>query len=456
MNSAQVISLFTQSLVKIGPDMRPVNDLAIQHSDIGSREFRFKLPPNANFHDGSVLDCEDVLASFEQASGEGSRIRSSFEIVSTMKCESPLDFVVQLSEAKASFLAADLAMVKIIPKEIASSTDRAAPIGSGPYKFYKRENRDIIFKKFHSFIRYENGKKVEHPYFFDTIVVRSIQDPTTRWLSLRSGEVDALINALSAQKVEEARLVDSLIVHEKAGNSFQYLGMNLRLDLFKNPKVRQAIAHSIDRDTIIEHKLNNLATLASSVLSPLNYYHRKDLPNYPFNLDKARSLLKEAGIQNPQIELKTSTDKDMYSIILVIQDQLEKAGFKVSLRPYEFATFFSDVKKGNFEMFSLRWVSVVEPDILYKIFHSSQTPPGRNRVYFEHKEFDALVEKGARESDIKKRKIYYDKAQEIVARELPYIPLWYPKNIAVTSSRIKDFDLSPIGTWDSLVRARKE
>jgi peptide/nickel transport system substrate-binding protein len=141
---------------------------------------------------------------------------------------------------------------------------------------------------------------------------------------------------------------------------------------------------------------------------------------------------------------------------MVIKEQLERVGLKVSLKPYEFATFFSDVQKGNFEMFSLRWVAVTEPDILFKIFHSKEIPPGRNRVYFNNKEIDKILEAASRESDAVKRKALYSQAQKIVAEELPYVPLWYPDNIAVTTSKLKDFELSSIGNWASILKARKE
>jgi peptide/nickel transport system substrate-binding protein len=456
MNSAQVISLFSQSLLKINNEMLPESDLAVSYSDQDARIFEFVLPQDAMFHDESPVTCDDVLASFEQANSEGSRIKSAFEDVKEFSCPSAEKFRIELTKSKASFLAGDVTAVRIMPRKFARSAAEAPPIGSGPYKFVKRHNRDIIFERFDGFARYKDGVREKNPYFFDTIIVRSVQDPTTRWLSLTSGEIDVLINALSPQKVVEARGVAGLQVHERPGNTFQYLGFNLRLPKFKDVRVRKAIAHAIDRDAIIEHKLFGLASKATSVLSPLNYYHKQELPEYNYNPELAKSLLKEAKAENFEIELKTSSDRDVTSIAMIIKEQLEQVGLRVVLRPYEFATFFSDVQKGNFEMFSLRWVAVTEPDILHKIFHSSQIPPGRNRVYFSNKELDRLVDAGSSEPNTAKRKVHYDRVQEIVATELPYVPLWYPNNVAVTSTRIKDYTLNPIGTWASLLEARKE
>jgi len=456
MNSAQVISLFSQSLMQINDKMLPETDLAISYTDTNAQIFEFVLPQDAVFHDGSPLSCEDVLASFLQASGETSRIKSAFEDVKEYSCPESHRFRIELKNPKASFLAGDVTAVRILPKKIVSSSGEAAPIGSGPYKYVSRDSRDIVFERFDKFARYKNGARENKPYFFDRIVVRTVQDPTTRWLSLTSGEIDVLVNALSPQKVVEARSVPGLQVFEKPGNTFQYLGFNLRLPKFKDVRVRHAIAHAIDRDAIIQHKLYGLASKANSVISPLNYYHKKDLKDYAYDPETAKKLLKDAKMEKLELEIKTSSDRDVTSIAMVIKEQLERVGIKVTLKPYEFATFFSDVQKGNFETFSLRWVAVTEPDIMHKIFHSSQVPPGRNRVHFSNKELDALVDAGARESDVSKRKALYDRAQEIVADEMPYVPLWYPSNVVVATDRLKDYTLSPIGTWASLLDGRKE
>lgn len=456
MNATQVVGLFTQSLIRVNDQMLPEGELALSWSTKDAKYYDFQLPKDATFHDGSVLDCEDVLTSFEQASSPSSRMRSSFADVKSFSCPSSHHFRIELNNSRASFLVGDIAGVKILPKEHVLSKEELPPIGSGPYQFVERKNRDLIFKRFENFHRHKNGTQVHEKFFFDRIIVRGIQDPITRWLSLNSGEIDILINALTQQKVLAAQSISSLSVHRKPGNSFQYLGFNLRLPKFQNKKIRQALAHAINRDEIIEHKLYGFAQKASSVLSPLNYFRHPSLVSYEYDLPKAKHLLKESGIENLEIELKTSADRDITSISMIVREQLEQLGAKVSLRPYEFATFFSDVQKGNFEMFSLRWVAVTEPDILSKIFHTSQTPPGRNRVYYSNTKLDRLVERAALEPDTATRKSLYLEAQEIIADDLPYIPLWYPDNIAVSTAKLKGYELSAIGNWYSVLEAYKE
>jgi peptide/nickel transport system substrate-binding protein len=455
-NSSHVIGLYAQSLLRINEDMLAETDLALRYAvEEGGKRYVFTLPTDSSFHDGKPLLCEDVQASFKQAAGPGSRIQSSFTEVESFECPAPDTFVIKVKVPKASFLVADVSAVRIMPKAVAEATIEAPPIGTGPYKYVGRSDRDILFERFAGFKRHVDGKP-QPALFFDKVIVRQIQDPTTRWLSLSSGDVDVLVNALSQQKVVEAEKNESLRVYKKPGTSFQYLGFNLRLPKFRDQRVRQALAMAIDREQIIQHKLMGLATKADSVLSPTNFFFSKDLSSRPFDLEGAKKLLKEAGAENLTIELKTSSDRDIASIVLVIKEMWEKAGVKVTLRPYEFATFFADVQKGSFEVFSLRWTAVTEPDILFQIFHSKETPPGRNRVYYSNAEVDRLTVAGAREFDQEKRKEIYARVQKIISDENPYVPLWYPDNIAVATKRLKDYNLHSTGSWWTLLLARKE
>jgi peptide/nickel transport system substrate-binding protein len=455
-NSGHVIGLYAQSLLRINEAMLPETDLALHYAveDNGKR-YVFTLPTDSKFHDGKPLLCEDVVASFKQAAGPGSRIQSSFTDVESFECTAPDQFVIKVKIPKASFLVADVSAVRIMPKAVAEATGEAPTIGTGPYKYMGRNDRDIIFERFEGFRRHANGKP-QPKLFFDKVIVRQIQDPTTRWLSLSSGDVDVLVNALSPQKVLEAEKNEKLEVHRKPGTSFQYLGFNLRLPKFKDPRVRQALAMAINRDQIIEHKLMGLATKADSVLSPINFFHAKELTSRPYDPEGAKKLLKEAGAENLEIELKTSSDRDVASIVLVIKEMWERVGVKVTVRPYEFATFFADVQKGSFEVFSLRWTAVTEPDILFQIFNSKEVPPGRNRVYYSNAEVDRLTVAGAREFDQNKRREIYNRVQQIISEENPYVSLWYPDNVAVSTKRLKDYDLHSTGSWWTLLLARKE
>jgi peptide/nickel transport system substrate-binding protein len=454
-NTIHIISLFSQSLVRPNTELLPDTDLATSFRAVDNRLFTFTLPAHAEFHDGSVLDCDDVLASFIQASGPTSRIKSSFESVKEFRCKNPLTFEIELKAPLSRFLMADVASVRILPKEISTFKGIAPPIGSGPYRFVRRTYRDLYFERFDGIHRYTQGKPQE-PYFYKTLIVRTLADTSIRWLSINSGDIDALMNALSPLRVKEAQKSPRVQVIQSSGTSFQYLAINMQNAKFHDLRVRQALAYAINRDEIIKHKLFGMAVKANSPISPVNFFHNAALKDLEFAPEKSRQLLKEAGVSGLEIEIKTSTDPDAVSNVLVMAEQLRNAGFTPKVRSYEFGTFFSDITKGNYELYSLRWTAVTDPDFLQRIFHSHEFPPGRNRVYYSNPKVDQLLEAGGREANIQKRQNFYNQVQQIVLDDLPYVPLWYPANIAVLGASIKDFHPNPTGSWESLLKSRKD
>ena len=456
-NTAHVANLYAQGLVRANAQLLPEADLAesFEVRD-GGKTYVFRLSPEAKFHDGHPLTSEDLDFNFREAMGAGSRAASSYADVAALETPDPRTFIIRLKRPRASFLLSDVSDLKIYPKHYAGSPEfKNAPMGSGPFRFKARRGRDLIFERNDAYRRGRLGPP-ESLTAFRRVVVRALQDPTTRFLSLLGGDVDLLFNALSPKRVEESVGSRYLKVYRSTGTTFQYLGLNLRLPKFQDPRVRRALALAIDRDAIIKYKLKGMARPASSILSAVNFYQNADLKPLPYDPAEAKRLLKAAGAENLEVEVKCSTDRDITSILLVIQEQWERVGIRMRLRPFEFATFFSDVQKGNFEMFSLRWTSVIEPEILNRVFHSREFPPGRNRVYYQNKTVDSLLDRAAGEMNLNTRKALYSRVQALVFQDLPYIPLWYPDNIAVGTSELKGFRLSPAGYWLSFLEAHKE
>jgi peptide/nickel transport system substrate-binding protein len=153
--------------------------------------------------------------------------------------------------------------------------------------------------------------------------------------------------------------------------------------------------------------------------------------------------------------MKTSTEESSRLLAAVLQQQLRAVGIALHVRTFEFATFYSDVVKGAFQLYSLRWIGGNEdPDIFEHVFHSASTPPRRaNRGFYANPRVDALIDQARRELDQQKRKELYAEVQRIVAQELPYINLWYFDNVLVHTSRVRNLEISPSGNYDFLKTA---
>src|SRR5262249_47759361 len=178
--------------------------------------------------------------------------------------------------------------------------------------------------------------------------------------------------------------------------------------------------------------------LARGIIPPNNWSYGADVETYPFDPKKARDLLKESGHEHLAFTYRTATDDTGRLLAAVLQQQLREVGISMDIRSNEFATFYSDVIKGNFQMYSLRWIGGNnDPDILNFVFHSTMFPPnGANRGRYANPEVDRLIDFARREIDTEKRKEAYQEIQRIVAKDLPYVSLFYVDNVAVFNKRI--------------------
>src|SRR5262249_47947601 len=133
----------------------------------------------------------------------------------------------------------------------------------------------------------------------------------------------------------------------------------------------------------------------------------------------------------------------------VFQQQLKEVGIDMTVQSNEPATFSSDIERGNFQAYSRRWIGDNnDPDIFSRIFYSSMTPPeGANRGFYANPEVDRLIDLGRRETDTEKRKAVYQRIQQIVSEDLPYVSLFYLDNVAVFNKRVKGMVLYPAGEY---------
>jgi peptide/nickel transport system substrate-binding protein len=194
------------------------------------------------------------------------------------------------------------------------------------------------------------------------------------------------------------------------------------------------------------------------VLPPEHWAFASGLPPYKYDPQQAVALLEAADLRPDangvrlRLEMKTSTDQTARELAAVLQDQLGRVGIALEIRSFEFATFYSDIQKGNFDLFSLRWLGANEdPDIFEYVFASSKVPPaGANRGRYSNPELDRLIDAGRHATDLAARRAAYHEVQQIVNRDLPYVPLWYLNTVAVHNSRLSNLHLFPNGNYDFL------
>jgi len=216
--------------------------------------------------------------------------------------------------------------------------------------------------------------------------------------------------------------------------------------------VRQAIAHAIDRNKIIRDIQRGFARPTETMLAEGHWARAENLPSYPYDPAKAKQLLAEAGYPNGfTFTFKTSTDAEANLRAQAIQQMLKQVGITMNIQSNEMSTFFADIGKGNFQMYSLSRNGISDPDFYYVLFYSKNIPPeGQNRGYYANPRVDQLLLEGRSTFDRAKRKPKYEEIQKIVATELPYISLYMQDSVAVMRSNIDGYVQYPAGFYLSV------
>ena len=456
--SSRVIDLLFNGLFRSDPKGRLQPELVESYELQGETAYVFKLRKNVRFSNGIELTAQDVKFTIVSILDPalGSRKRASFKNVAMIETMDRYSLTIWLKKPQASFL--ESLKIGIIPREYAEKAGEgfgSRPVGTGPFKLVGWDKGGRIELRRHD--DYFRGPPPIH-----AITCKVVPDTSTRLLELRKGSVDFVQNDIPPELVHSFDQDPSFTVQMSPSSTFKYVGVNLKHPILSRREVRRAVAHAIDRKAIIDNLLLGQASPASGLLCPSNAFYVPDLPTYEFNPSLAGRILDEAGLRiEPQtghrfaITFKTSKDQRANQIAQIIQQQLAEVGVKAEIGSFEWATFYSDIISGNFDIYSLTWVGISDPDFFYDAFHSNNVPlHGVNRGHFSNSDIDRFTELGKAELDPAKRYETYRQVQEIIAQELPYIPLWYPHNVAIMTNRLSGFELYPAGGFKSFATAR--
>jgi peptide/nickel transport system substrate-binding protein len=401
--------------------------------------------PGLRFHDGRPLTSADVRYTFAWILDAANRSphRGLYRHLAAIETPDPRTVVFRLSEPFAPFLST---MVRGIVPAGSPARGYAPPVGAGPYKIDDLSpDGEAVLSAYDG---YYGG-----PPAIRAVTVKFVPDSNVRFLELKMGSVNFSLNGVDPDLLPAAEQARRLVVEEGPGGNVTYLGFNLRDRALSDARVRRAIALAIDRETIVRTIWKGRADLVSSILPPGSWAHDPDLPAMPFDPARARLLLDEAGFPDPdgegplprlRLTYKTSQNEVRRRVATVIQEQLRQVGISVEIQSLEWGTFFSDIRKGNFQIYSLTWVGIADPDIFHHAFHSRSGPPdGANRGGYSDAEVDRLTEAARREPSRSIRRETYLRVQRILARDLPVFPLWAGRNLLVRDRRLTGFTLTP-------------
>jgi peptide/nickel transport system substrate-binding protein len=327
-------------------------------------------------------------------------------------------------------------------------------VGTGPFRFVSQQiDQDVVVERNPQ--SWAAAPKIERVRF------AVVPDAITRSLELEKGSGDVAVNSLPMDSLQVLAARPNLRMEATGGTEIQYLGFNLLDPLLKDARVRQAIACAVDRELIIKTLMGGHARSASSLLPPDHWAWTGDVARYDFDPARAARLLDEARYKRGadgvrfRLTMKTSNDEGARLLAAVLQQQLAGVGIALDLRSYETATFLSDVARGAFQMYSLRWIGGNEhPDIFSFVFSTANfSPKGFNRGHYSNPRLDALLDDAAQSEDMAGQRAEYVEAQQILARDLPAVNLWYMDTVVVHNRRLTHVAPSPSGSYTFLETA---
>ena len=444
----RLVNLIFQGLVKIGPNLELLPDGARRWERQGLK-YTFFLK-DLFFSNGRPVSKEDILFSLAEFRKKSSVFYSAFkniQDVQVYRVAKRLRVEITLKKFSATFLQADLPVIKILPKKeiLNKKIDFSKkPFGTGHFTLESKTRAKILLKR--------REVSSAHPKYLSFLIVK---DTLTRVQQILSGAIDLAPSVISPQKLFIFKKRNFKVVRQ-TGLSTTYLLMNLKNKHLKNLAVRQALAYTLDRPSLIKYKFKNYALLARSLMSPQNFFFYKQVPSHNLDLAKARKLLQ--GYPHPiLLKFSTSNSQETVDKARVLMGQINKSPIKTRLETFEWGTFYQDLSRGQFDLALMKWVGVTDPDIYNLAFHSKNlAPKGRNRSLYKNPRLDRLLEQGIREPDKQKRRKIYERIQAIVHKNVLIIPLWHEQEISILKPSIKNYILPMNGSFSTLHLVEKD
>lgn len=417
----------------------------------------FKLKPNLKWADGKPLTSADVLFTWKLVTDEKTRspYASDYQLVKKATTPDALTFSVTYDQAYAPALDS-WAGLQILPKHLLENQDihttafARNPVGSHYYKL-------------DSWTHGENLKLSRNPTSvlgaakIDKLVTRIIPDNSAQFLELMADNIDLMaLDPIKYSRIIPARpeLQKKLALYKELGNSYTYLGFNLKHKPFDDIRVRKAINYAIDKQEIIDGVYLGLGINIASPYKPGTRWSNPDLQPYSYDPNKAKTFLKEAGFIDSDgdgildrdgkpfsFEIITNQNKEREKSAVLIQRRLKDIGIDVQIRAIEWASFISRfIKTGDFDAVVLGWSLGLDPD-QFSIWHSSQNQPGQfNFIGYNNPQIDQLLEQGRLEMDIDKRTKIYHEFAKVLLEDSPIIYLSAGYGLSAIHKRVKGID----------------
>jgi peptide/nickel transport system substrate-binding protein len=419
-------------------------------------KYTFKLRKGITFHDGTPFDAEAVKFSIERQIvaehpfnklGKYPFANYFFGNVKAVEVVDPQTVEFSLKEPRASFLAVLTAGAASIVSPTAvkklGMDYPLSPVGTGPFKFvsWDRGQRVVLEK---------NASYWRHPVKVDRVIYRPIVEDQARLTELLTGALDLIVGT-PPDFVAQLENNPKITLLKQVGAHVWYLGINNQKKPFEDKRVRQALNYAVNKEAIVRDVLKGTGATSVGPVLPKTWGAEAALKPYPYDPERAKKLLAEAGFPNGFTTTLWTPEsgsgmQSPVAMSTVIQANLRAVGINATLQTMEWGAFLAKLRTKEQDLFALSWMAGNEdPDmVMYPLLHSSQwTPGGPNRALYKNPKFDDLLHQARISTDQARRTELYREAQRILYDDPPWIFIDHEVQIAAFAKRVQGFKLHP-------------
>ncbi|WP_208585870.1 glutathione ABC transporter substrate-binding protein [Gracilibacillus suaedae] len=456
--SSNVRENIYETLTTLNEDQEIEPGLATDWEQVDDVTWEFHLQEGVTFHDGAEFNAEAVKKSFDRLADEKIASPYVFLIEQVESIEVVDDYTVRFNlEYPYAPLLANLAhsgtgimSPTIIDKDYEQLEDggdvdeyiNKEPSGTGPFKLEDWTAGESVTLTPYEDYWGDNAK-------LDSVQFKVVSEQSSRVAELETG-VTHVADQIGPNNMSRVDGLADASVLQSPSVSVSYIGFNTEKEPFDDVRVRQALSMAVDKDEIINGVMNGVGIPAIGALAPPVFGYDDSIEGLPYDVEKAKELLAEAGYEDGfETTIWTNDNEQRVDTAVALQAQLGEIGIDVEIQELEWGAYLERTSNGEHDMFILGWSTVTaDADYgLYPLFHSSQQGEPGNRSFLADDEVDELLDEGRRETDPAARQEIYTEVQEKLVDLAPMIYTHHQEYLLGVSDSVKDFSINAQGIY---------